>query len=76
MTKEIIYNDAFHEYMRCVNRQYYHNGNGKASARIRYLMRKYDIKKNEMIDMKTMDEKLAYCNRIHIMKQIKKMKCN
>lgn len=71
MTKEIIYNDALHEYMRSLNRNYYHNGNGKASSRIRYLMRKYDIKKSEIINMSSMDEKLEYCNRIHIMKKYK-----
>lgn len=71
MTKEIIYNDTLHEYMRVLNREYYHNGNGKASSRIRYLMRKYDIKKSEIINMSSMDEKLEYCNRIHIMKKYK-----
>jgi hypothetical protein len=69
MGKQIIYNDPLHELMRKQSKEYYHNGNGKKSNRLRYLMERNGITKKDLIDMETLEEKLDYCNKIHIQKK-------
>lgn len=65
MGKNKTYDDPLHELMREQSKAYYHSGNGKKSNRIRYLMAKNGIDKKDVMDL-TMDEKLVYCNKIHI----------
>ena len=56
--------EELEEMKKIRNDRYYYEGNGKEKHRIRYLMKKNDIKKEELENM-TINEQLEYCGKKH-----------
>lgn len=68
MPRKLIYDtkEKQLEMMRKSSRKYYHEKNGRIYHRIRYLMRVNDITEDEVKDLETPQEKLEYCQVVHI----------
>jgi len=60
------YEDDKHEKNRQKNRNQYHNGNGKRNHRLKYLQRKNEISNEDLQQFNTIEEKLRFCEVVHI----------
>lgn len=68
MPRKLIYKTKEEklEMKRNSSKKYYHNGNGKKYHRLRYLMRKNNISREELEGLETVEEKIEYCHLVHI----------
>jgi hypothetical protein len=60
------FEDDEHASLRSRNKKYYYEGNGKKTHQLRYMIKVNNISKEELEQLETLDEKLEYCKRIHI----------
>lgn len=60
------YDDKKHKTDRERLHRYYHSGKGKKYNKLYYLMKVNNITNEEMEGLETIDEKLEYCQIVHI----------
>jgi len=66
MPRKAEFNDNTHQRKRQNAKRWYDNSTGKLWHKMNYLRKKYDIGKEELEGLDGIEEKLEYCNIIHI----------
>lgn len=66
MGRKAIYDDRKHTVNREKNHKFYHEKQGRKVHKLRYLRKVNNITDEELGDFETLDEKIEYCQLVHI----------